>query len=326
MNTARSIESTFKRESKLAIGTVQFGLPYGVSNRKGQPGKDEVERILSFAKDIGISLLDTAPAYGQSENVLGDVLGTDSAFQIVTKTCALRGESGKADAVSAVRRTFEVSLSRLRRDRLYGLIVHLAEDLLGPLGDDIWRVLEKFKSDQNVEKIGTSCYSGDNLREIIRRYPLDLVQLPFNVFDQKLMHGGLLDELKKSGVEIHARSVFLQGLALMDPDKLPDGFKSAQAPLKAFRQLAKSADLSPLELALRFVSSLDSIDRLVIGVTDMEELRQIASAVSGDIPKSLDMDSLATGNEAITNPSLWPPDNQQSWAFDFSLNESGPES
>jgi len=318
MKTDQSNVLTSDRLSKVAIGTVQFGQAYGVSNQKGQPKEQEVRDILDLATQHGIDLLDTAPAYGESERVLGRVLQKSDAFKIVTKTAVLRGLNTSDSPKSVLVNTFEQSLIRMKVDKTYGLIVHLTDDILGPLGDQVWEALEHLKTSGTVMKIGVSCYSTKDLRLIMDRYPIGLVQIPFNIFDQNLLREGLIDDLMKADIEVHTRSTFLQGLALMDPDHLPDGFTRAETAVRALHTLARSGDLSPLELALGFVNDTNGIDRMVIGVTDTDELKGVIDGLSRKLPDQLDTHSLAVDDLAVITPSMWPPDSDDSWAFDFS--------
>jgi len=324
MKTGLSSASISNRLSKIALGTVQFGQAYGISNQKGQPGDQEVRDILNLATRHGIDLLDTAPAYGESEDVLGRVLEHTDNFKIVTKTLALRSLDLSDSTYSSILKTFEHSLKRMKVEHTYGLIVHLAEDILGPSGDQVWKALEHLKADGSVRRIGVSCYTTDELKTIMGRYPINLVQIPFNVFDQNLLRDGLIEDLMKSDIEVHSRSTFLQGLALMDPDHLPDGFLRAEPAVRALHQLAKSGAVSPLELALGFVNATNGIDRMVIGVTTQEELQEVIDGLSRSLPAELDTGSLAVDDEVIISPAMWPPDSQESWSFDFSTT-SGSE-
>jgi aryl-alcohol dehydrogenase-like predicted oxidoreductase len=206
---------------QLGLGTVQFGGDYGVSNPGGRTPPDEVARILALAEREDIGLLDTAALYGDSEAVLGGALRRGHKFRIVSKTLKFdAARISQADA-SALRAGFENSLRRLRQDRLYGLLVHAAADLLRPGGELLWAALNELKREGLVEKIGVSVYTGEDIEAILLRFRPDLVQLPLSVLDQRLIAGGQLARLKAQAVEIHARSIFLQGLLLMEDAELP---------------------------------------------------------------------------------------------------------
>lgn len=311
---------------RLALGTVQFGRDYGVTNTGGQVAEEEVARILERASVAGVDMLDTAPGYGEAEAVLGRALvGTDrhAAFRIVTKTAVLRDMARGRPAADAVRETFEGSLTRLGRDAVYGLIVHLAEDLLGADGDSVWQAMEDIRAAGAVAKIGASCYTPAELTALDERYPLELVQVPFNVFDQRMLVDDGLAGIKANGIEIHVRSVFLQGLAFMRPEALPPGFSRAAPGLAAFREAAARADLGPAAMALAFVQSRPEVDRAVVGVTSLRELEELLEAARAAPPADLDFASLAIADEAVVTPSLWPPDGDETWHFTYHTDDDG---
>ena len=236
---------------KLALGTVQFGLNYGVSNTQGQVLPPEVGRILEYANSAGISLLDTAQGYGDSERVLGQY--DLSTFKVVTK----------------VKGSFDLapSLKNLHVESIYGLMLH-DENELNP---DTWHWLSECKAKGLVEKIGVSVYSPARLAQIIAEYPIDLIQLPVNLLDQRFI--SLLPELKARKVEIHARSAFLQGLLLQPPDQINPYFDPIRPVLEKIPE-------DRLPFALQFVHTIPEIDQVVVGVTSLLELQQIVVALS----------------------------------------------
>jgi aryl-alcohol dehydrogenase-like predicted oxidoreductase len=307
--------------ARLALGTVQFGRPYGVSNAAGQTPESEVAAILALARKDGIDTLDTAPGYGDAEAVLGRVLGGDPHFRIITKTPVLKDMGAGRTAADAVRATLEGSLERLARGSVGGLIVHLADDLLGADGDAIWAAMAQAKAEGLVERIGASAYRPEEVAAMLVRYPLELVQVPFSAFDQRCRAAGTFAALEAMGVEVHARSAFLQGLLLMDPDRLPAGFSRAQPAVRAFRRAAVKAGLSPLALALRIALGQPGIGRVVLGVTRAAELVEILAAAQGERPPGLDIASLAVADDAVITPSLWPPDDGKKWTFNYGTAE-----
>ena len=286
---------------KLALGTVQFGTAYGVSNRKGQPSADEVARILSTAHRAGIRIVDTAPLYGESELVLGRVAGADDRFDIVTKTESLV-ESARVSRISQI---FRQSLDRLRRGRVYGLLVHHASDLALPSAGAVVRELRGLKDAGLVAKIGASVYTGADIDRVLELFTPDIVQLPLNVFDQRLIRSGHLERLKERGVEIHCRSVFLQGLLLMEPERLHSYFSAVRPALSAFQSLARTSRVSPLKVALEFAKRRPEIDRILVGVCAEEELAQVLEAYLAPDVAPDDMAGFAQTDEAILNPALW---------------------
>ncbi len=298
-------EPTSARRAKLGLGTVQFGAEYGISNTVGRPSLKEVARILEAAGENGVDLLDTASLYGQSEEVLGSTLPLRHSFKIVTKTAQFhKSQITTADA-DVLERTFHVSLLKMRQTSVYGLLVHHANDLLAPGGELLFERMAEFKKLRQAKKIGVSVYDSGQIDALLARYPIDIIQLPVNLLDQRLIASGHLARLKERGVEIHSRSVFLQGLLLIPPDQLPNYFHPVRGLLGAYNAWLYERRLSPLEGALTFVGSRPEIDRVVVGVCSMAELKEILDAWSRLSNQSVDMTSFRCDDEKYVNPSLW---------------------
>lgn len=290
---------------KLGLGTAQFGMDYGISNTRGKPGEDEIRCTLDVARAAGIQVIDTAHAYGQSESALGRNLPSEHDFRIVTKTLPLRTETISATNIRQVNSAFHSSLERLHQPAIYGLLVHHASDLLAKDGEHLMSALVSLKSRGLVSKVGVSIYDQPELDAILSRFPIDVVQLPFNVLDQRLLESETLQRLSEAGIEIHARSIFLQGLLLMDPEKLGTHFMPAKDSLKRLHEFARANGRTPLELALHFATSRKEIDCVIIGVNHHEELADIISA-SRQLPLMDDYSGFAIRDETILNPARWP--------------------
>jgi aryl-alcohol dehydrogenase-like predicted oxidoreductase len=274
--------------SKLGLGTVQFGQAYGVSNTRGQVPSMEAAAILKRAADAGIGLLDTAANYGAAETVLAEL---DTApFRIVTKTINLK------NGLDAVLTRARQSAQTLKADTL---LVHAADDLAD---ENLWPALQRLKTDGVFRKIGISVYVADDPAAITARFKPDVMQLPFSLLDQRLLADGTLARLSKMGVEIHARSLFLQGLLMMET--VPEKLQAAALPLKAIKAKLAEAGVAPLAAALGFVLSRPEIAYGVVGVTSVAELDEIVTAANQPLP-ALDWASLALQDERILTPSLW---------------------
>ena len=292
---------------QLGIGSAQFGIDYGITNPDGKVSSEEVSRILREARKLGVTLLDTAYAYGDSEAVLGQTLPVIHGLDIVTKLPPLKKEQVTDKDLENFKNFFTESLKRLNQKTVYGLLVHHADDLLARDGAELWKLMERFKARGLVRKIGVSVYSEEQIRSILTRYPLDLVQLPINVLDQRLRHSGVLSNLKQAGVEIHARSIFLQGLLLMVPEELPPRFAAVKPLLEQYHQVMSANHVNPLEAALLFIRSIEDIDVVIIGVTSLDQLREVQAAYHCEVPHhSLDFSPYACTDEQIINPALWP--------------------
>jgi aryl-alcohol dehydrogenase-like predicted oxidoreductase len=284
---------------RVALGTVQFGLPYGVANVTGQVDQDEAARILAAGAAAGLDTLDTAIAYGESERRLGE-LGVD-AWRVVSKLPGI--PEGSADVSDWARAAIRGSLERLRLPRLAGLLLHRPADLLGPHGPALYAVLREARDGGLTDAIGVSIYAPDELDALGGRFAFDIVQAPFNIVDQRLATSGWLGRLHDAGTEVHTRSAFLQGLLLMSPEARPAAFARWRALWDRWDGWLAEGDRSPLEACLAFVLSHAEIHRVVVGVDSLAQLREIlASTEPGAVavPAGMAVDDL----DLIT-PSRW---------------------
>jgi len=295
-----------KWAKKLGLGTVQWGMPYGIANRTGQPSVAEVGKLLGLARDNGISLLDTAHAYGNSETVLGTEGAIDQGFRIITKTPPIKAATSFAEYGPSISDAFAESLVRLKCAKLHGLLVHSPDALLTADGDLLWRALASLKNQRLVDKIGVSVYRPDQLAEVISRYPLDLVQLPFNIYDQRFLQSGQLQMLKEKGVEIHARSAFLQGLLLQNAADLPDYFSPIREhQLRLHAHICESG-MTLLQASIGFCLYQPLVDAVIVGCETHDQLHQILQAAE-DVPVTFPaMSEFAIGTERFVNPANWP--------------------
>ena len=288
---------------KIGLGTVQFGLDYGVSNIHGKTTKHEVSTILQLAYENGISLIDTATSYGNSENMLGEVITNDD-WKFVTKTPYFVDGCLDNTHVEQLKESFNQSLIRLGQKKIYGLLLHSCDDLLKSGGSLLFREMERLKSIGMIEKIGVSVYDKKQIKAILGKFNIDLIQLPINILDQNLFIDGWLEKLKNKDIEIHARSVFLQGLLLMKKKSISPYFLPIERNLNEFYNLAKKLSLSQLELALEFVMQIDEIDRVIIGINTADQLKDILQAKRTHI-SSMDLRNISIDDQNYTNPSLW---------------------
>ena len=275
--------------SKIALGTAQFGLPYGISNTHGQVDRTEMDKIWQVARGANITLLDTAIAYGNSEENIG---ATESVgFDIVTKLPPL--PSAETSVTQWVHDQIKNSLSKLKRNSVYGLLLHNPADLLAANGEELLAALVNLKRDGLIKKFGVSIYSPtelDSLFSQIPKFKPDIVQAPLNVIDQSIASSGWLTRLSEMNVEIHVRSVFLQGLLLQQPNERAAGFSRWTSVFAQFDSWSNAQQMNPLAACLGHVLSYPEVSKVIIGVTSANELRQIIAASSGDhvrAPQSL---------------------------------------
>jgi len=277
---------------RLGIGTVQFGQPYGISNRRGQVPPAEARTILARAAQAGIGLVDTAANYGEAEQVLSEI--DIGPFRIVSKTIGI--QHGVESVIARARQ------SVLTLGRVDLLLVHAVSDLLGPLGDELWSALRALKEEGVVGGIGISAYVADDPAQLAARFRPDAMQVPFSLLDQRLLHDGSLARLKDLGVEVHARSIFLQGLLFLEMP--PENLRHIAPQLQLVRGLIAGASASLLAAALGFVLSRPEVDVAVMGVTSPRELEEILEAACAPL-QPLDWASCALDDTRVLTPSLW---------------------
>ena len=282
----------------LILGTAQFGSAYGVVNSRGQVSLAEIAEILTLARQSGVDRIDTAPAYGEAEQMLRRCGVGD--FKVITKIPALE-QAGHCNFNSAVIDIARRSCGNLDCDRLHGLLLHSASDLTGSDGDKVYAGLKAAKQAGLVEQIGVSVYSAGEIETIVRRYPVDIVQLPLSVLDQRLCEW--LPRLADRGVAVHVRSIFLQGLLLCSEDKVPNGLAPLAPAIAAFRRRAENLGMQAIEAAVAFVRDLPHINGIVVGVTGASEFRALLGAFS--VKATFDADGLAVTKPDLIDPRRW---------------------
>lgn len=284
---------------KLALGTVQFGLNYGVANTSGRVSTEASRAVLSKAQDWGMDTLDTAIAYGDSESVLGN-FGV-SCWKVVSKLPSV--PEGCHDVAQWVMEQTQGSLERLGVPRLHGLLLHRPQQLLENMGPELHAALKSIKAQGLVAKIGVSVYGPAELGRLWQTYQFDLVQAPLSILDRSLIDSGWAKRLKDAGVEVHTRSAFLQGLLLMPAHKRPEKFgRWAQIWHEWDRWLAVSR-LTPLQACLRYANALDVIDRVVVGVDSVMQLDEIMAAAEGVLDTLPEFKPLQ--DDRLINPASW---------------------
>lgn len=273
---------------KLVLGTVQFGLQYGV-NSAGRPSEEAVKGILAEAAKGGITTLDTSSAYGNSEEILGECVTSEENFKIVSKYP--KGEI-------PVGEMFNSSLKRLKVDHLYGYLLHHFEVYKNnPM---VWDEFVALKKSGKVGKIGFSLYTPEELKFILNNgSPFDLIQVPFNIFDKKFLP--YMKELHEKGVEIHVRSTFLQGLFFKDRNALPEKLQPIKKYLLQLDEFSKKSGLSISEIALNYNLQNPYIDGVLIGVDNVDQLQMNLNSVK-DTPIDIEIE---VKEQELLNPVNW---------------------
>lgn len=284
---------------RLALGTAQFGLAYGLNNQAGQPSAAAVAEVLAAAQAAGLTLLDTAAAYGNSEARLGELVGENVVFELITKL--------PAGPPAQVAQHLAESLGRLRRKELYGVMFHAFK----PLQDEpaAWQALQVARAAGQVQRIGVSLYHPHEAEWLLAQgWDVDLVQVPYNVFDQRF--AAVLPRLAARGVEVHVRSAFLQGLLLREPTALPAFFRPLAPKLTRLRALAAEAGVPLPAALLLFAAYAPGVARAVIGVDSVANLHEnLAAAQYAEAAEALRpaLTALAEPTDTFILPYAWPP-------------------
>ena len=285
--------------SKLALGTVQFGLNYGVANKFGIVEPSEVKKIFLLAKKSKINLIDTAIGYGQSEKIIGKIGILD--FNFISKLPTIPPNCSDVD--TWVEYNVKNSLLRLGVKSLYGLLLHKPKDLLGSSGKKLINALKRIKSKNFVKKIGISIYDPSELDLVMHLMKIEIVQTPLNIIDRRLENSGWMSKLYKAKVEIHARSVFLQGLLLMSKQERPYKFNRWSSLWKIWDEWLKDNKITALEATIQHAISVSEISKVIIGVDTKQQLEQIIIASKGVLQKT--SSELNTNDIQLLNPTHW---------------------
>lgn len=285
--------------NSFALGSAQFGSNYGIANQTGKPNLQEVKKILQFARSKNIDLVDTAMSYGDSEKTLG-IAGIEG-FKIVSKLPS--PPTDISDIEKWINEKVKLSLNRLGINSLYGLLIHESDNIFSKSGKIIIKSLKKLKSNNIVEKIGISVYEPyeiDKLNDLIN---LDIIQIPLNIFDQRFIRNSYLSNLVKNNIEVHARSVFLQGLLLMPKQNRPLKFNKWHPLWKLWDEWLIDNNISALEATLRFAFSIKKITKFIVGLDSKKHLQQAILAVNGNLPTL--PKELFSDDVNLINPSNW---------------------
>ena len=289
------------RTAELGLGTVQWGVKYGITNSTGQTQLDQVRAILDEASKCGIRVLDTASQYGEAESALGK--NAVENFHIVSKTPSFGGDEITATDASLLLSTFERSLERLSCPQIYALLIHRAKDIFLPGGGKLISVMERLKEEGKVRKIGVSVYDGSQIDAILKIFRPDIVQLPLSVLDQRLLRSGHLDILKENNVEIHVRSVFLQGLLLMPLEQVPAYFEPIRPLLSRWHAAAREQGLTATQAALSYIRDLSAVDVVLVGVENVTQFKTCQADFNSAV--SFDATAFACDDETYVNPMFW---------------------
>jgi aryl-alcohol dehydrogenase-like predicted oxidoreductase len=286
--------------SKLILGTVQFGLKYGINNTIGKPKKEEVLSLLKVAYNSGIRLLDTAEAYGNAHQLIGNYhkKQDDFKFKIITKF----PHQIKHNLIkSKVLEYIEI----MNVNTLDVMMFHSFDSFQSNYNS--LDTLNELKSDGLIKNIGVSVYTNDQLKSLLNEDLITVVQLPFNLLDNFNVRGDLINQLKIKGKTIHTRSAFLQGLFFKNTSDDISIVQALKPHLKTLNKITKKQGCLMEELALSYCIKQNNIDNVIIGVDSISQLNANIKAAAYEVNEEAFkcIDNIYVKNLDLLNPSLW---------------------
>jgi aryl-alcohol dehydrogenase-like predicted oxidoreductase len=283
--------------NRIVLGGAQLGLPYGILNGGETLSREEVARILNTAVDHGIDSIDTAIAYGQSESIIGET--SQNRFNIISKLPPLPVDVSNVS--EWVHSQVQGSLSRLKCTSLDALLLHRPQDLTGAQGAELYAAIGSLMAEKMIHRFGVSIYSPEDLGGIIGTFDIHVVQAPLNVFDRRIL--GVTDQLSALNIEVHARSVFLQGVLIASPKDRPQRFEPWSEHFALFDEWVRSSGVSAMACCLGFALQQPGIAKLVIGTTSAESLDEIMNSIPNSV---LEVPThLQSSVEQLIDPRFW---------------------
>lgn len=281
--------------NNIVIGTANFSMEYGLKNQKKKLSIKKKEKIIKFLKKNKLTFFDTSQEYADCENYLGNC---NLKKNIITKVLFKK----KIITKEYVKCLVDSSLKKLKEKKLYALLFHNPKDLAGERGKKIFKLLKAEKKLGKIKKIGISINKPGDIKIFHNKYPIDLIQIPINVFDQRLIESGILKKLKKNNIEIHARSIFLQGSLLMKINNLPSYFNKFKKHFIKWEKFIKDNNLKKIEACINFIKQFN-IDKIVIGIDNKNQLDQIMKIKN--YSHKLNFDDLSVNDLKLIFPKYW---------------------
>lgn len=284
---------------KLILGTVQMGLPYGINNTVGKVSLEDSQGILEYAFNNGINILDTAEAYGNAHQVIGKFHENNpkKTFEVITKL-PHKLNTSFSDKVDEY-------LNVLKVNQLHALLFH--SFLSYKENRHNFELLTQLKLRSKIKHIGVSVYTNEEVKEVIEDDQIDIIQLPFNLFDNLNLRGNLLKKAKAKGKLIHTRSAFLQGLFFKDVQSPNPAVQSLKKDLIVLSNIIKNHNISKVELALNYCLQQPNIDNVLIGVESLQQLSANLKAIKSKLNHQImaDVNTIKIKDIDFLNPSLW---------------------
>lgn len=288
--------------NKLILGTVQFGLDYGINNHRGKPEESEVFKILDLAFQNSISILDTAEAYGNSHERIGAYhKQSNNRFTIVTKFSSKRTDL-PANLTHRIQQNIEV----LQVPSLYAYMYHSFSDF-ETFYPEHKKHFQYLKSQGIIQKFGVSVYTNEEIEKLLAYDTFDLIQIPFNLLDNNSQRLDVLKRAKNKGLEIHTRSVFLQGLFFKELNSYAGALISLKPYVDQLNHLCSEHNMQLKDMALNYCIQQKNIDRVLIGVDTSIQLQENLQSLQYVLHESIlhKIDSIMVKNTEMLNPGNW---------------------
>ena len=283
--------------NRIVLGGAQLGLPYGILNGGETLSREEVSRILDTAVDHGIDSIDTAIAYGQSESIIGET--SQNRFNIISKLPPLPVDISNVS--EWVHSQVQGSLSRLKCTSLDALLLHRPQDLTGAQGAELYAAIGSLIAEKMIHRFGVSIYSPEDLEGIIGTFDIHVVQAPLNVFDRRILV--VTNQLSALNIEVHVRSVFLQGVLIANPINRPQRFEPWSEHFALFDEWVRSSGVSAMACCMGFALQQPGIAKLVIGTTSAESLDEIMNSIPNSVLEA--PTHLQSSVEQLIDPRFW---------------------
>ena len=291
-----------KKLSSMTIGTVQLGMNYGIANNDGKPDEQKSFSMLRTAFENGICALDTARAYGDSEDVIGRFLKTWEGNMPYICTKIHKFPEGDINVEKHVIESMETSLAKLGVKKVDTVMLHSPVDIMEH-GEKAYKAMQELLKRGYTDKIGVSVYLANEIEETLKYPEFSVTQIPMSIFDQRLIAGGTLNKLKQANYTVFVRSVFLQGLFFLDPDKITDPIliEHAVPSIRHLGEIAASEGMSIAQLAIAFMRDTAGVTSLVLGADTPEQVKENISYF--DSP-TLSSSVIAHLNEYFANTNI----------------------
>lgn len=283
--------------NKLGLGSGQFGLDQQAGAR-GRPRDAEARDILAIAARSGMGFMEVGRHAPSAEITLGQIMPKPNPFKLTVTT--VRPDRGPDLAEAEVR----AQLARLGVGSVDAILAPSATDLFSAHGPELWDRLRKLKDDGLCKKIGVSVYASDDPVGLARRFKPDVIQAPASLLDQRLLIDGTLAELVSLGIEVHLRSIFLNGLLFLPPDRAPHHLQAAASRISRARRLIAEGRSDPLQAALGFALSRPEASAVLVGVASAAEMSAVVAAAMSP-PPDLDWDEMALDDPDALDPRAW---------------------